>query len=310
MTLVELLVVVAIVGLLLGMLLPAVQAARERARFAHCTNQIRQLALAVALHVEAMKTYPAGGWGSDWTGDPTRGYGREQPGGWLYALQAFVEGGVDTTALTGLGEYARRRDRAAREMQVVQELLICPSRRSATLFSHPNPYALVNVDPPSVVARSDYAINGGSAGTNTLLRSDGTAGPRSLEEGDTTFPWPPDNFYSGVIRFHGSFAPRQILDGFSNTYLLGEKYLSTRDYLSGWNEGDRGFALIGYSSDTVRLTIRGSTPTRDNPGRDPKRFGSAHASACLFAFCDGSVRPISYEIDEPAHRANGNRRDR
>ena len=74
-TLVELLVVITIIGILVGLLLPAVQAARETARQTQCSNNLKQLGIAASLSVETTGFFPSGGWGDDWVGDPTRGFG-------------------------------------------------------------------------------------------------------------------------------------------------------------------------------------------------------------------------------------------
>jgi prepilin-type N-terminal cleavage/methylation domain-containing protein len=79
-TLVELLVVIAIIGVLVALLLPAVQAAREAARKTQCRNNLRQIAIAALSHESIHKHYPTGGWGFKWIGWRDAGAGRQQPG--------------------------------------------------------------------------------------------------------------------------------------------------------------------------------------------------------------------------------------
>ena len=71
-TIVELLVVMAIIGMLIALLLPAVQAIRESARRLQCRNNLKQLGLGVLQHVDAHQQYPTGGWGWSWVGDADR----------------------------------------------------------------------------------------------------------------------------------------------------------------------------------------------------------------------------------------------
>src|SRR3977135_3561541 len=73
-TLVELLVVIAIIGILVALLLPAIQAAREGARRAQCKSNLKQLALGCLNHHDTQKHFPTGGWGYQWVGDPDRGF--------------------------------------------------------------------------------------------------------------------------------------------------------------------------------------------------------------------------------------------
>ncbi len=90
-TLVELLAVIAIIGLLVSLLLPAVQSARESARRAHCGNNVRQLALGCLAHLNQHGSFPSAGWGWCWTGDPDRGFGKSQPGSWAFSVLSFIE---------------------------------------------------------------------------------------------------------------------------------------------------------------------------------------------------------------------------
>ena len=91
MTLVELLVVVAIIATLIGLLLPAVQAARESSRRSKCMANLRQIALACLMHETAQGSLPTGGWGGSWVGDPDRGFDDRQPGGWVFNILDYAE---------------------------------------------------------------------------------------------------------------------------------------------------------------------------------------------------------------------------
>jgi prepilin-type N-terminal cleavage/methylation domain-containing protein len=98
-TLVELLVVITIIGILISLLLPAVQAAREAARQVQCRNNLKQISLACLQHEERQNFLPMGGWGYCWAGEPRRGFDQKQPGGWQYNVLAYLE----LTSLRDLG---------------------------------------------------------------------------------------------------------------------------------------------------------------------------------------------------------------
>src|SRR3990172_9150578 len=137
-TVVEMLAVAAIIGTLIALTLPAIQAARESARCAHCKNNLKQLSLAALNHLDVHGHFPTGGWSWYWVGDPDRGFGKDQPGGWFYNILPFCE---ESAALHDLAADGQPNDltRVQRvgSAQVIQSPLAivnCPTRRRNALY--------------------------------------------------------------------------------------------------------------------------------------------------------------------------------
>ena len=132
-TLVELLVVITIIGILIALLLPAVQAAREAARMAQCRNNLKQLALGCLNHESTYKRLPTDGWGYGWTGDADLGTDRRQPGGWIFNVLPYVEQQPLHDMGAGLAQtqkYAAHLQRNATPLAMI----ICPTRRRAIAY--------------------------------------------------------------------------------------------------------------------------------------------------------------------------------
>ncbi len=317
-TLIELLIVIGILGMLLQMLLPAVEMAREAARRTHCSNNLRQLGLAVALHHDTYGRYPSGGWGWRWHGVPERGTGIDQPGGWIYNVLDYV----GESDLRRLGHSLTGQERAnAIILRCKTPLAIfqCPSRRLPRAY--PMAFASLKTNDETrttfrLCARSDYAANMGDRKVQ-VLGSDGKvhsvrdldcAGPLSLEEGDAG-PRPncnPDEL-TGISYGRSKVRIAQVIDGLSNTIMLGEKRVATVAYKNGEDRGDNEHMYTGFNSDNIRITSH--TPELDSERWDHLFFGSAHPAGVHIAFCDGSLRRISYDIDKEIFRAMGNRKD-
>jgi prepilin-type N-terminal cleavage/methylation domain-containing protein/prepilin-type processing-associated H-X9-DG protein len=313
-TLVELLVVITIIGILIALLLPAVQAAREAARRAQCTNQLKQLGLACLNHEATFRFFPSDGWGTQWVGDPDRGTGYKQPGGWIYQITPYIEqqalhdlgGSGGATSLT-----AGATDRLTRACTPVPSLY-CPSRRSVAKYpfmpSGPFPYYnLPALTSGSLVGKCDYVGNAGdtwpaSANSPTIL-SDGDTWPMSL--------WIISPNPSGVIYQHSQTRMADVKDGTSNTYLGGEKYIDPDYYTNGLDGGDDQSWDGGFDIDNARSASNAYPPAQDQSSNAVPNhcFGSAHAAGFNMIFCDGSVRSISYSIDLTTHGYLANRND-
>ncbi len=305
-TLVELLIVIAIIGILVALLLPAVQSAREAARRAHCTNNLKQLSLGALEHESTVRHYPYGGWGFRWIGVEGRGYKQGQPGGWAYNILPFIEQkdihdlGSTTNLVPENEDYSLR-------LRTPVCAFLCPSRRgcqtwavdeSRDYLSRPYPAGSSND-----MARSDYSINGGS-----LVSA--WPGPESISEGDDpNYYWQTSNDIDGVSYLRLGVKSRQITDGLTNTYLIGEKFLAPDHYHDGMSPGDNETLYSGFCSDLYRFTRIDLVPHPDTNaklnGKGFLRFGSAHPSAWHMSMCDGSVQAISYDISAEVHRSRG-----
>ena len=321
-TLVELLVVIAIIGVLVALLLPAVQAAREAARRSQCANQLRQVALAFQLHHDAHQKLPSGGWGFKWTGDPNRGFGKSQPGSWAYNCLPFME--AKSVHDIGLGATNLRSD-LGRLGQTPVASFYCPSRRAVAAYPHAeagNPSAFFNSASPNELARSDYAANLGPRLSDINLQW-GPGPPLFFaeqnkqfldnklqdEENTTAF-----NEIRGIVYQRSEIEFKHISDGLSNTFMVGEKYVNPDFYLGTATYpvdiGDDQGAWIGDDIDIHRFTDANALPSPDQPGVPQfVSFGSAHPAGFSMAMCDSSVRSLSYDIDVNAYALLGNRDD-
>ena len=176
-TLVELLVVITIIGILIALLLPAVQAAREAARKVQCANNLKQLTVAMLNQSRPPGSFPSGGWNYQWTADPDRGTGKEQPAGWVYATLPYIE----QQALHDLGSdgqpnvwTAKQLAGATARCQTPLSFQNCPRHARSSIRCPPNPTA-ASPSPrlarnwAAAVARGDYAANAGDQVQNCLV---------------------------------------------------------------------------------------------------------------------------------------------
>jgi prepilin-type N-terminal cleavage/methylation domain-containing protein/prepilin-type processing-associated H-X9-DG protein len=316
-TLVELLVVIAIIGVLVGLLLPAVQAAREASRRSQCQNHLKQMGLAMHNHADAQGFMPTGGWGGGWDGDPDRGYGRKQPGGWIFNILSFVEQPQLHDLGKGMPDANKRTAMAQRDGTPVT-IFNCPSRRPAKAYPNELEFVPRNGALSKVHARSDYAAN---AGTMRDVESVGGVcggGPDSIQQMEQhIFRVPTPDCYTGISHCASEIKMAQISDGLSNTYAVGERSIPPAHYEGGQLHSNDWSMYVGVQDDIYRSAYLHTTgrpayvPLQDRDGLTVDQFfGAAHPAGCNFAMCDGSVQFVAYEIEplvhwQAAHRADG-----
>ncbi len=324
-TLVELLVVIAIIAMLVTLLLPAVQSAREAARRTQCINNLKQMGLASLNHESAQGAMPSGGWGKEWTADPNRGFGPDQPGSWQFNIMPYIEFGNIHDLAKGKTLGTTQYEEASVLMhQAAIGSFYCPSRREAKVYQ--GDWRLCfnsTANTLTEFAKNDYAGNAGDGKENS---GDRFAIPSSYEEADSdTWQWTPTSssasvFYcSGITYYRSNVTIAKISDGTSKTILVGEKYLRPESY--SYVEpsfGDNQSLYTGFEWDNTRLTrfIAGDPsseifmPRQDRVGYgNTSAFGSPHTAGFNAVICDGSVRSIGYDIDGEVYRRAGNRQD-
>lgn len=300
-TLVELLVVIAIIGILVALLLPAIQAARESARRNQCTNQLKQIGLAVLNHHDSRRHFPSGGWGFDWTADPNRGYGPEQPGSWIYNVLEYLELGSLRSLGRGTGLGSSEFQAASTQLhQTPVEVFQCPSRRPAGVF--PSPWGppdnasikeqpwLADIAQTTGVAKGDYAANSGDSrlfSGDRFYRPDSYATIENSRWTRTDICEPTGNpatdddlrfCQTGIMHYRSKVTMAQIEDGTTNTYLVGEKWMPVDGYSGftdrdqpGFTNGDNQSIFTGFEWDNHRVAWNpdsGSPPESFQPAVD------------------------------------------
>jgi len=303
-TLIELLVVIAIIAILIGLLLPAVQKVREAAARTQCMNNLKQMGIGLHSCHDTNGYFPSGGWGWNWMGDPGRGSGGSQPGGWIFSILPYVEQG-NVYQQGGGGTQAQLFAANTVKAQEPIKLFSCPSRRAPVAYPNYYGYGYDNATGVApVFAKTDYAA---CAGSQNADERDG--GPPDYATGDTPSYWSGRN--DGAV-FNGPFYPHSqtnlvgLQRGTSNTVMIGEKYLNPNNYATGIDPSDNESLYVGMDNDIMRCTA--SAPLKDLVGlQDTFRFGSAHIAGCLICLADGSVRIVVYSVDPAVWLPYGDR---
>ena len=297
-TLVELLVVIAIIGVLIGLLLPAVQAAREAARRSQCSNNLKQIGLALHGYELALQVYPPGRLGCDGVTSPVCACGSNtdtqrvgtsalvlilpyMDNSPMYASASFDKLGIwnDSASLNTAWHDSPR----LKLISTSVPTYVCPSSTAELFWPDLTWWAL-----PVAPATGSYAMNHGnlgpSQGVSTTLKCQNT----------------------GLFNYGSSRMQREITDGLSNTFFAGEVLAAhTPESENIWSYGAR---LV----DTMRNT---ENPVNTPPGKGAfitcpypptchnGAFGSEHPQGANFLYGDARVVFINENVDLGIYRA-------
>jgi len=305
-TLVELLVVIAIIGILVALLLPAVQAAREAGRRTQCANNLKQIGIAIHNHHDTMKFLPSAGW--EWTELPTflNGVPRiapDQNGSWAFQILPYLEQGnvYSAGSITGTDE-----QKAVWVTGQKIDGYFCPSRHRPIAALHNkgsntrHNYVTISVSTNIMRGGFDYA--GTTQDDHNWWRVNNVVVVPASFKGHGVF-----------IRTEGRNSSRRhrmglegVTDGTANVIAVTEKRLRPNEYDIGpWNN-DTGY-ITGWDGDTMTMAFRPAdrTPWPPLPDTNPapneccsgSRTGSNHPAAMNALLTDGSVRSVTYTIN-------------
>jgi prepilin-type N-terminal cleavage/methylation domain-containing protein len=317
-TLVELLVVIAIIGVLIALLLPAVQAAREAARRKQCVNQLKQMGLASHELLDVYKTFPTTGIGP-WPNITLSGNSVKSPDeqdiGWGFQILPYMEQQaihkIRSPVPNAVNVSAPFVERLIGSQGVW--FYFCPSRRPPSTqerrflmdyaSSVPTDLDLSKTTPPVF----NYAEYWCGINPDTLQ-----AQAYDPHGRNTIAPFKKCNAL-GIItrapRYGEATRPQQVVDGLTSTMMYGEKWIRSTAYDTGEWYDDRGWT-DGYDPDVVRSTAL--PPRPDDPvddANDPFAMGGTHPSGFNACFGDGAVHFISWDVDPIIYNRWGNRQD-
>ena len=276
-TLVELLVVIAIIATLIGLLLPAVQTARESARRIACGNNLKQMGLGMSLYEQAKKCFPAGREGSD-IACPKSTLMGENTSGFVHILPYL--------------EQAPLYDQYSRAAAATTTKGDVPNVFAATVFAQtPSTFGCPSSVKPLVESGTSYGC---------YAMCQGHKGPTYGIDCVTK------DLNTGIFLYSVQVKRKQVTDGLSKTLLVGEVADCSTPRNLWW------FGL--RHQDSMRSTDNPvNTPHGSGVMLDPARggvngaFGSRHPGGAMFALVDGSVRFVEESIDLSLYRFLGQR---
>jgi len=275
-TLVELLVVIAIIGILIALLLPAVQSAREAARRMQCTNNLKQWGLAMHNYHSTHNMFPPGArWGRDARGNDVSGL----MGMSVHVfLLPYMEEGATFEGLDPTLTYASAIN--AEWGQKIPQACLCPSDG----MQPQDPFGGSGQNQPT----TNYSgvMGAGLKSADVVQLNDGLCG---------------SYYKDGIFYPFSEVRVRDITDGTSNTMAMGERTLELRFWIKGAMEKGVSTMVCAYCTKNVRWPLNADEETYSyDDGTcmfNDLFFGSRHPGGANFTFADGSVHFLEDSIE-------------
>jgi prepilin-type N-terminal cleavage/methylation domain-containing protein len=309
-TLVELLVVIAIIGVLVALLLPAVQSARESARRMSCSNNLKQLGLALHNYHDTFQRFPPAGLNYGWCKNPAAATGL--PANRILNVNGFtlMLPFIEQTAMAG----SYQNIAAASNVTVGNESCCGPTTATEPLAAGGVPTVNANIlgtrlkiflcpsDPQSPLAPSTTDIYSIGYNKGNLGRGARTSYDFSSRLAYNCKQWQLDANLATRRMFGENSTTRfsDVTDGTSNTVAFCESTLDTDNgETTTW--GYRGWVMIGtdLGASTINNWIYNNDPARRKVGRVGSWGwpGSLHPSGCMVTMGDGAVRFVPQNTD-------------
>jgi len=303
-TLVELLVVIAIIGILIGMLLPAVQSVREAARRITCSNNLRQSSLALLNYEGAHSSFPA----AQLINPIQTSFDvQEAPGGYV----------AGPTSTPSRGPFWSWMARVAPFMDQDNFTLLIDINASPFWQYQPNGRTVNSISVPSYICPTETRgaavwVQPGTGNEAAVTSYLGVSGRDSYSE---------TGGQDGILYCNSNVTFGQISDGSSNTLLIGERTASS-NLQFGWQWAGVGANILGETDVVLGVHERIAAPRNSDPNQaqtdfyrpgridDPNNlhrfhFWSSHPGGGMWALADGSVQFYSYNVDRGNNGSTG-----
>jgi type II secretory pathway pseudopilin PulG len=288
--LVELLAVIAIIGVLVGLLLPAVQTAREAARRSSCMNNFKQVGLANQHYNDAKRVFPPGAIGATVSGGTAFG-----PGTWgSLSFRLFILPYMEQIELFNRCNFSRDHTDATYTTAPSGGAAICDTLVPQWFCPSSPQFMKTELASETGYTAHIYGVIG-PTGTNPASNS--SYSTLSATNGALS--------RQGIMGVNSKVASKDVTDGLSSTLMIGEV---SWDFADGYRVWTRGWNTLSGAAVSARNVTNPINATKYvPPNMNNTSFGSLHPGGCVFGLADAAVIFMAENIDMPTYRSLASR---